>query len=51
MLPLQAILLIVMLPLLLIFGSGLLGMIMPRRARPAPPPPEDEEEIKPEAEA
>lgn len=48
MLPVQIILLVIMLPLMLVFGSGLLNVLVPpsRRSRPTPPEDEDEEEIK-----
>ncbi|MBK7995211.1 MAG: hypothetical protein IPK14_18085 [Blastocatellia bacterium] len=46
MLPIQILLLIVMLPLMLVFGSSLLGVLVPPIRRPSRPTEDDEEEIK-----
>ncbi len=46
MLPVQIILLILMLPLILVFGSSLLGVLIPPFRRSSRPSEEDEEEIK-----
>jgi hypothetical protein len=46
MLPIQIVLLIVMLPLMLVFGSGLLSVLVPPTRRQSRPADEDEEEVK-----
>lgn len=48
LIPIQVALLILMLPLLLVFGSGLLSVLVPTRHRPQPSQPaeEDDEEVQ-----
>lgn len=46
MLPIQVVLLLLMLPLILVFGSSLLGVLIPPFRRSPRPQEEDEEEIK-----
>ncbi len=49
LIPIQVVLLILMLPLLLVFGSGLLNLLVPTKARrpqPQQPVEEDDEEVQ-----